>query len=369
MKPLKSTFLGLMLIFVAWSASQFFAGGLFEVYFFNMGVPIEEIYLANALWFLASIPLVQLARKMDAKKFMVWGSLISIISIIILIFPFEHAAVFFRLVYGLHIVLFWVPFNILFYEYSNKNNAFMGSIYFSIGPFVSLLLPAASGILAGVFGFASLFIVAMISYAVTIALTLLFAPERKFQYDMRGAIKAISGLKALVFIEGFSTTTIMSMTLPIMVLSYLTQPVEVGWFLSFVTIFSVIASIVLSRISDKNHNRRIFLIISAAGIGIGSLFTGFSTDLIGFFFGFGMVKFFMALFSPVVLALIVDNSKSLVDSMAGREIMLNIGRITGGIFGWVVLLYSDLGTVLIIQGATAFLYIAALEMQKGKIKM
>ena len=369
MKPLKNTFIGLILIFIAWSASQFFAGGLFEVYFFNIGVPIEEIYLANALWFVAGILLVPLARKMDAKKFMIYGCLISIISLLILIFPFEHAAILFRLFYGLHIVLFWIPFNILYYGYSNKNNAFMGSIYFAIAPFVSVLLPAASGTLAEISGFASLFIVAMVSFAATIVLSLLFAPEKKFEYKTKNAIKAVSGLKALIFIEGFSTTTIISMTLPIMILGYINKPIEVGWFLTFITVFSLIASFVLSRISDRKHERRSFLILSVVGMGIGSLFTGLSTDLVGFFFGFGMVKFFMALFYPLSLALIVDNSRSLVNTMAGRELILNISRVLGGIFGWLVLVYSNLETVLMIQGAVVFLYIVALEKQNGKIKM
>lgn len=369
MKPLKNTFLGLLAIFIAWNASQFLAGGLFEVYFFSLGIGIEEIYLANALWFMAGILLIPLARKMDAKKFMILGSIVSLLCIFILIFPAEKSAIIFRLLYGLHIVLFWVPFNILYYEYSNKNHAFMGSLYFSVGPFVSLILPAVSGSLAEFFGFTSLFIVAMASFAITIILTLLFAPERKFEYQTMKAIETVSGLKKLLFIEGFSTTAIMSITLPIMVLSYLNTPMEVGWFLSFVTVFSVIASFVLSGISDKKQSRRIFLMISAAGMGIGCIATGLAADLFGFFIGFGMVKFFMAIFGPLALALVVDNSRSLVESMAGRELMLNIGRLSGGLFGWALLVYSNIETVLMVQGFIVFLYIAALELENGKIRM
>ena len=77
----------------------------------------------------------------------------------------------------------------------------------------------------------------------------------------------------------------------------------------------------------------------------------------------------MAIYSPLGLALVVDNTKSLIDSMAGRELLLNVGRVSGGLLGLAVLVYSDIATALIVQGIAIFLYIAALEMKNGKIKM
>jgi MFS family permease len=152
-----------------------------------------------------------------------------------------------------------------------------------------------------------------------------------------------------------------------MLLSYATQPMEFGSFLSLVTIFSIVATFLTARLSDKQKHRRTFIIGAVAAFAIAAIFTSQLGGLAWFFIGYGLVSFFSVIFLPLPFALVADNSKSLVDSMLGREFMLGVGRVAGVLVGFLILLYSNLETVLLFQGLALLLYIPLFENRKKKL--
>ncbi len=356
----------ILTIFFFWLIGFFFAGSMFEVYFLHLGLSLEQIYLADAFWFFSALILIPVFRGFRTKSYMLIGIALAFIAASLLfLFPEPFAAYAYRLILGSTMFFFWVPFNTAYYGFSKGNNATLGAIYASMLPVISLLLPAFSGWLAANIGFHVLFLLAMVSFAICFILTsILLKEDKEHRYDLIESLKSMPGLRSIIFIEGFSITGILSVTLPVMLLLYLDTPVEVGLFLSLATIFSIISTFILSNLSDKYKRRSIFLIPSVIGFAIAAAIGSQSNDLVMFFLAFGMANFFINIFTPMALALAVDNTKRLSDTMVGREFMLNLGRLSGAFCGYAIFMTFDIRTALLVQAVFLLLYLPVFQVDK-----
>ncbi len=364
-----SEFRELLIIFAVWTAGMFFGGTLFEVYFFNMGMSLPEIYLADAFWFVAGLIMLPLFKGFRTKPFMLIGCALSLISVLVLLlYPDPNSAYLYRLILGTTHFFFWLPFNTIYYEFRKENNASLSAIYYSVSPVLALVLPAIAGTIAGNVGFPELYKLAIATYALAFLLGLFWLKDRKYKYDFKKSMGSVSGLKSILFLEGFSVMVITSLTLPIMILLFLDEPIEVGWFLSLATIFSIAASFLISEVSDKLHKRRVFLLSSALGFALSVAAVEFAPDLTVFFLAFGMINFFARIFSPISLALAVDNTKRIADTMVAREFMLNMGRLAGALVGFFIFITFGIGAVLLFQGIAFLIYLPIFEMKKKKLR-
>ncbi len=360
----------LLTVFFFWLIGFFFAGSMFEVYFLHLGLSLEQIYLADACWFFGALILIPIFRGFRTRSYMLIGIALAFIAASLLVlFPEPYAAYAYRLLLGSTMFFFWVPFNTAYYGFSKGNNATLGAIYVSMLPVISLLLPAFSGWLAANIGFHVLFLLSMASFAICFILTcLVLKDDKEHRYHLLGSLRSLSGLRSIIFIEGFSITGILSVTLPVMLLLYLDKPVEVGVFLSLATIFSIISTFILSSLSDRCRRRSIFLIPSVIGFAIAAVLGSQASDLLMFFLAFGMANFFLNIFTPMALALAVDNTKRLSDTMVGREFMLNLGRLAGAFTGYIIFMVSDIRTALLLQALFLLLYIPVFEIDKKMLK-
>lgn len=365
---LKSPFSRIVLVYTLWVAGWLLSGSFFEVYFLKLGMSIQEIFLSEAFLFLASMATIPFLKGFRARDFMLAGIAVSFISVLLLIlYPRPEMSFVFRLLGGLTHITFWVPFNTLFYEFRKENHGILGAIYYSISPVLSLVLPIIGGMVAASIGFPALFSLALVVFAANAAATYMFVENRAYTYDLTQALHSISGLRSLLFLEGFSAMIIINVTLAITPLRYFSTPLGLGAFLSISTIFSVAASFVAARLSDKVRRRRDFILPVVLCFGICTIISSQANDLVSFFIWYGMVNFFSRIFFPLPLALLADNSKSMLDSMVGREYLLNFGRLMGTLLGYAVLVAYGMGAVLILEGAAMLLYIPLFENRKPKM--
>ncbi len=363
-----SSFQKLLIVYSLWLASTSLGAALFEVYFYNLGLSLPGIYLADCLWFLGAILAIPLFKGFKSRNFMLVGIAISLLSIALLILvPSPAIAIAFRFLIGLPNLFFWAPFNTIYYEHRKGDNASLGALYYAISPILSIFTPAIAGFLASSVGFNALYAVALASFALTFAATFLFIENKSYGYSFLSCIKSISGLRTLIFMEGFAGMVITSITLNVMLLLFVDKPAGFGLFTSLVTVFAVAASLLTARLSDKAKRRREFILPVVALFALAAVFASQSHDLLSFFAGFGLVMFFSRVFYPLPLALVVDNSKSLVESMVGRELFLGLGRLCGGLIGYFILLRTDIATVLLVQGLLLLLYIPVFENRKAKL--
>ncbi len=358
----------LIIVYLMWLLSWGLAASMFEVYFFNLGMPMQDIYLANSFWFMAGLIVIPLFRGFHTRNFMMAGISIALFAVLLMFFfPHPFVSYAFRFVVGATHLFFWAPFNTLYYEHRKENNAAMGALYYSIGPFLSLFIPAIAGSVAALLGFQALYLASALLFAITLALCFLFVENRHYEYNPIAALRAINGLKSIIFLEGFSPMVITSVTLEVMLLTFTDKPLEYGAFLSLATVFSILAAMVAARASDRMKTRRELILPCVACLSLSVVFASFSQDIAAFFIAFGLINFFSRIFFPLPLALVVDNSRNLAHSMIGREIVLTAGRLFGALCGYALFLVSDIRTVLLFQGAVLLLYVPLFENRKRKL--
>jgi len=368
MIDLNDRFSRLIIVYLLWLASSIFSASLFEVYFYNLGLSPQEIFLADSLWFAAGIMILPFLKTFRSRRFMLAGIAVAILSVLLLyLYPIPFAAFPFRLLAGIPNILFWLPFNILFYEFRKGDHAALGALYYSLSPMLSLFAPGLAGIIATSAGFPALYLFTMAILGLAFILTMRFVEDKEYSVDFRQCVKSISGLRTLIFMEGFAAAVIVQATLEVMLLLFIDKPAEYGGFISLVTVFAILSTFITAKLSDKIKKRRHFLLPVALLFGLSAVLASQAPDISAFFIGFGLVVFFSRIFFPLPLALVVDNTKSLPESMAGREFFLNLGRFSGAILGFAVFLYSDIRTVLLLQGLVLLIYVPIFENRKQKL--
>ncbi len=365
---LRHPFSKLLLVYMLWIAWSLLSGGLFEVYLAGQGITLQQIFYTNIGWFLPPLLILPFIRRLSVRSSVLLGIIIAFLAtFLFLVSPPEYSGYIYRLILGFTTVFFWVPFNIAYYEFRHDNHAQMGALYYSVTPMLSLFLPLISGYIASVFGFPVLFVLSMCSALVTFIAAFVLLEEREYQFDLITSLKQISGLRTLIFAEGFTGSLIIGTTMSILLLNYASQPFEFGILSSLSMLFSIAASMLTAKLSDKKMERRSFLLPMVVGFAISTVVAGLTHDVVVFFIAMGLVNFFSRIFFPLPLALVVDNSKSIISSMVGREFMLNLGRIAGVMVGVVIVQFADLNMVMIVEGAAMLLYIPIFENRKNKL--
>lgn len=369
LNTLNHPFSKLTLVYLFWIAAGILGGALFEVYFFGLGMGMPEIFSTAVLWFTGSLILTPLFKRINLRRFMLVGIAIGLLSVAVLYaIKVREAAFAFRFLLGLTHFFFWIPFNIAFYGFGKENNARLSALYYSVGPLLMLLLPGFSGLVASTLGYESVYALAIISYIITFILALSFLENRTYEYDFLQSIRSVAGLRTLVFLEGMAPNIMVSVILEIMLLKYASGPLEFGAFTSLTTIFAIIASIMIAHLSDRQKRRREFIIMSSAGFGAAAVIASSAPDIAAFFIGVSLINFVKTIFFPMPMALVIDNSRDLPNTMVGREFVLNSGRVAGAVLGTVLTFYYDVSFALFAGGIIMlFAYPFAFEIKKRKL--
>ena len=364
----KNPFNRLVLVYALWVASSILSGGLFEIYLSGNGIPQKDIFFTNILWYLPPLLLLPFIKGFKVRQSVMIGVAFILFATILLLFvPTTFSGYLYRFVLGFTIFFFWLPFNTLYYEFSKGNHAQLSALYYAMSPALTLILPLLSGYVASLFGFSALFILAIIVILFTLLAAHRLLEDKAYGFDLAASLKSINGLKSILFLEGFTASLIIGSTIPIILLDFAASPFEFGLMTSLATVFSLIAMAVTAKMSDDCRQRRKFLLPVTAGFAIATIFASTVKDAVVFIFAMGMVRFFSSIFFPLPLALVMDNSKSTVDSMAGREFMLNIGRVCGVAAGIIAIFMIDMRAVLLIEGLALLLYIPVFENRKKKL--
>jgi MFS family permease len=360
-------FVKLIIVYTLFIIGSLFFASLFELYFSTLGLNMAQIVFSSIGIYLIPIMIIPLISKIDTRKFIPIGfATFGLAAIVLYFFQSFYAPFLARAFIGLGIIFFWIPFNTLFYEFNNKNAAFLGSIYYAISPILSLFLPAFSGLVVVQSGYNFLFLSSFVFFLGSFLLVPRLIERKELRFDFTSGLKSITGLRTLFFIEGFAINSITSLTLSTMILIYAHEPIEFGAILSGVTIFSIVASFVTAKLSDRSGERRVFVIASAFGFLISAIFTALSNSTGAFFLGFGLIGFFRAIILPLPLALAADSSKNLPQMIMAREVFLNLGRIVVVVLGYLIITYSDIRALLIVQTIVAAFYIPIFELKKRK---
>jgi MFS family permease len=370
MEEEKLEFGKLLLIYGIFSAASLFFGSLFESYFYTLNLEFYQIILSALCLYLPPIIMIMKNKKVTIKEGITKAAILFSLSATVLLFIHNPVAPFIsRTLIGVSIFYFWMPFNSVYYGFVKNNAATLGSIYNAISPVLGIVIPVFAGTVAQLSGYEIIFLISIFAFLPLIPIVSKLRENKEFKIEIKKKMENLDGFKTLVVLEGFAINTITPITISTMMLIYFRKPVEFGGFLSATTVFSVLASVIAAKLSDKLKNRKDFIIASSVGFFAGCLIVLFSESAESFFVGVGVLSFFRSVLLPLPLALMVDRSKDLFKTMIEREIMLNAGRVAVIIIGTILVFFFDIRYMIAIQTIGAGAYIAIFLKKLKKLNL
>jgi len=356
-----------LIIYILWLIPLVF-GSIWILYFKLGGITDSEILLSYLCWPVGSIFALFVSSSFSKKTMMLFGILFAALSFLVIpFFPnqfFTLALSFF--LYGVA-VLFWVPFNIKYFSFSREYAATSSTVYFSLAGLLSIFLVVVGGLFFNNFGPQVFFLVAGLLYLLP-AIFVFEIKDERFRQDIIDCFNQARGFRTLNFIEGTMTGVVAAGT--VISLLYLKTPVYLSIFIAFVSFFSIIASFVMSRLSDASRKRKFYITIFAAATGIFTSLMSLVGDLFGWAIISSLRNFFSNLFFPFTTAIILDNKQELAQVMTARELFLNLGRIFGiGIAALSQLALSDVRLSFFFLGILIFAYPIIVNMKRKTISV
>ncbi len=248
------------------------------------------------------------------------------------------ASVFF----GMYIVCFWVPFNVLMLRTtSKKGRGEEISYFFLVFPIIGLASPIVGGYLIDNLGYEFLFGCAFLTLLVN-ALFIQLSPATCSR-PMRGRIstRRMGGRLALgLFFEGGQEGVWFS-AVPLLSMVFIQGESGLGYVFALFALAGGIASIVVARWSDRRGKRHMY--VRAAAIISALLVWGVSMapDLSWFLVIISGVYLVQPMLPILLFAMATDRMERHKTSCSiTREMLLNSGRIMGAALGLVVIFFT-----------------------------
>jgi len=359
----------LLIVYILWIAFSAFSSSLVYLYFKDAGVQESDLVASFLFSTVSCVILIALLnkRKTDFRKLMTGGIFLIALSYLLLAFlsPTRELLFLYSAITGLNFFLFWVPFNIMYFEFSHAKAALFGSFYFSLTSLAMMSMPLLSGFIGENFGFDYLFITAAVLYML-LTLPVYLLGKREYRYELKDTLSDTKGFRTLIFVEGVYFGGMMA-ALAVIPLFYFEKPMEMGFYLSITTVFSVIASLIVSSLSDRSRKRVFYIRIFGAGLVLTSIASSLATTMGTWYAAVSARNLFSTLFMPFTTAIIIDAKKDIDDVMVGREFILNMGRILGIAAVLLCTLFLTIHSSLVFLGLAILLYPVLIEFKRKHI--
>jgi MFS family permease len=282
--------------------------------------------------------------------------------------PTKELLFVYQFLTGTPCFFFWIPFNILYFELAKKNAATLSTVYMSMNSLLGLMLPIASGYIAQAFSFNVMFAASLFVFLLPAVAVFMLKP-RGFQYNLASSLLKTKGFKTLCFIEGVSTGGAATV-IAVISLVYFREPLGLGGFLAVTTLFSVIASLIVSRFSDKTRKRKTYIAVFGCLAAIATIAAAFGTNLTAWYGAVGVRNFFLTLFLPFTAVILVDSRRDMGKIMVGNEWALNAGRLVSAVTVVATyLVFSNLYLSLAVVGWLLMLYPVVIELKRKHISV
>lgn len=367
--------LRLLIPYSLWTAAGLLGGSLAYLYFMDAGIGLVDLVSSFFFWALAPIIVMALlnGRKADALMLVLSGILMQAIAYMLLasLAPTRELLFAYCFLTGTTCFLFWVPFNSLFFTMGKGNEASLSSVYFSMSPMLGIVLPLAAGIIAHSFGFPAMYALSAFTYLMMLALVVCLrgVGRSQFSYGLGKSFITLKGFKTLVLLEGIYGGGI-PCAIAVISLQFFSTPQDLGLFLSATALFSVIASFVVSSLSDRSGLRKKYVRVFSACLGAATASGALAFSPLMWSASVSGRNFFATLFYPFTTAIIMDSGRDMKDVMAGREFILNFGRLIGiGIVFICTVALHNIQLSMLALGALIMLYPLVIELKKRHIRV
>jgi len=279
--------------------------------------------------------------EMRAKKAIFIGTLASMLSVISVIWFYHVWQLYLSsLIAGFNIVLFWSTYNTMHFKFRlSDQKGFSSGMLFLLSPILSIFLLPFAGFLAERFGFRNLFIVGALSYLIPLFVSIRYLPDFQLNFNIRQEL-AKTGFDYGTFFQGVGMRINYSL-IPVYTLFFINTPFCFGSFFAYLSVMTVVASLINSHISDRIKNRRVFLYVFSILSAISFTMLAFAqnTETWQLYAAISNLCFYLAV--PFWLVATLDHYESNgvgEKKMMLREFFLNLGYIFA--LGCVVVIYK-----------------------------
>ncbi len=352
----KGNFIKLYALHASFVAADTIAWSLGFLYFYKKGVPFELLLLFFLIQFGIIYLLVMNLNKLSVRSLFIYSFSIRILVLSILSAFFIKPLIYIiALLQGTAIFSYWVAFNDLYFRIpSNKNRAFLTSIYFLIIPLLGSILPAFAGAIAEKYNYSLLFLIGAITMFIPLILSY-HIPNRELVFNAHAAAVRHNRIRIIVILQGVYESIPIA-AIPIFVLIFIKSEFGLGLFLSYLSFAGIIGSLIIAKLSDKYNSRKIFIYPLTILLAVLIIFLGFSSDNFYIFLLIaGMLSTVNVLAAPFFITIVFDNYKNITEAVIAREAFLHLGRF----FGTLIILASF---VLLKDPSYAFILIGLITL-------
>ena len=335
--------------------------GVFSIVFLvnQGGVSLESASLFYVEAFAVAVVVVLLSIKFGVKKprmMMFLGVLLQgcfYLSFVVL--EGNLLLVVAPIFFGCYIVAFWVPFNILFLEFTSKGNrGEIISMVFLVYPIVSIFSPILGGFLISRVSYDLVFISALVALLSNAVLIWLWPVTDSKPYRPKLSFEGVGKrLSAGFFFEGgqegvwFTCNSLLAML-------FAKDEFMLGILLGIFALAGGIAAVFIGRVSDRKGSRAPYAIAGAAVSAPFILMAAMTADTRLYAVAMVALSFTLNMMAIFLFTMSSDRMERDVPSQAmTRELLLNAGRVVGGLVCAVVIFAT--GDIRAAFAASAFM--------------
>jgi MFS family permease len=333
---MRRTLAHLIIIEVLITIAATLAGAFSIVFLVNSGVGIFESSLFYLQGFIWASALCLLFARFGFTKPRVWMSIGVLaqscfyLSFVVLegTWLLWIAPIFF----GIYIVAFWVPYNVLMLRQTTKENrGEMIGYFFLVFPVIGLAGPIIGGHLIESVGYGTIFAAAFITLASNAVLIML--SHSTVSKPMKGGLttRGMGDRLALgMFFEG-GQEGVWWTAVPLISMIFMQTESSLGYLFALFNLAGGIASVIVARLTDKRGKRHKY--VKAVALLSVPLIIGISLapDQGAYLILAGAVYLLVPMLQILMFAMATDRMQKRYTSCSiTRELLLNTGRILGG---------------------------------------
>lgn len=324
--------------------------------FFRQNFSFAQISSQATLGFLVPILIIPFVRSFRIRTAIIAGVIAAGARFFYTAFVDQpHELYFYALIAGLSSVLFWIPFEILYFnKHDIGNHGKKSAWYFAIFSSAAILISPSAGVIADHFGFEKLFILSSVLMIIPLVLAVRL-PVQTVNVTLKESLKHLRGVITLFIFDGVFWSIAPGL-IALSLLNFTSTATQFGVVNSFVAIGAMCVSILAAHMSDRKRNRAAVIypvsILSAAVM----VLLGFQKSLIPFTLLFLVLSSLKTIAQPVNNALPMDLRHDHAKLYMGRQFLISVGRVFGFGLTWMSVLTFGLFPMYLIYALGYLLY-------------
>lgn len=302
--------------------------------------------------------LIPFFRRLRTKQFMVLGILLMYASVFVYFVEPTVALLYFQsALSGCVIFFFWACYNVRYFTFSNKMNRATTAGYFAIvSPVLNLFLPLISVFVIDNFGYKVLVAVSFFGL-VFLLRKASHIPDLDVDFSFFRDLPKARGMRTLKFLQGVWESGYMAIGL--FTLLFVSSNLSFAGFLSFLGLVGVLATVFVTRFSDKQHKRMKFFFPLLLLLIVFTTYLSLADNFVQWVLFASLVNVVATLVFPFFYSVVLDRIDDLFTGLVIREFFLNAGRLAGFV-GMVLMGYFGIPHPFLVPALGLIVYMTTL---------